>query len=1034
MKQPFRTGGLASWAINRPVAVTMLTLTIVVIGLFAYSRLNIDLLPKIIYPEIRIRVLDPGVPARIMEDQVTRQLEEQLAITEGAVAMQSQTAEGSSSVDLSFPYGTDIDVALRDASTRLDRAKRFLPDTIDPPTIYKRDPSQIPVLELIVSSNTRNATALREWVDYEFARWFLNIEGVASSEVGGGLVREIQIIVDQEKLAARGLTTNDIITTLQKENMDVASGTLYSGHRQLSARTQGRMQNISELTKLPLLRNGQAGMQNTTHLGEVAQLLDTHEDEHLRVRLNGENGVKLSIQKQPQANTVTVVDGVTARLQWFKGQHLLPDDIHIQIVSDQSVYIRSSLSNAAMAALSGALLATLVVYLFLGNWRGTFIISSAIPLAMLMTLAIMSLSGLSLNIMSLGGLAMGVGMLVDNTIVMLENMTRHQESNPDSETAAIDAAAEITSAVTASTTTNLAAVLPFIFIGGLIGLIFNELIITLSASILASLLVALTLVPALGARLKAGATTPPTQRTMQSLQRHYLKILNNSLRKPALIFIITVPLLIASTWILWHSKEVFLPDMDQGQISIALSGDPGIRLEQLDAVMTKVESLLLQQPEVSSVFTTSGGSVFGRLVRATPNQGAFNVQLKPVSQRQLDSKTWSIKIKNQIEALQLAGYTVRATVSGVRGIRTSNSDQDISLRIQGNDLDTLAKLGDEVVNRLQNVEGISNLQHSYEEQSVELVLTVNRERTADFGLHAEDIGRAVNLALDGSVVSDYYEGDRKYNIRLRMNKSAINSIQDMNNIIVGMKNGRAIRLRETGKIAIKPAPAAIFRDNQRRMVEITASLQPGATLTETMTRINSKLTDLKLPEGYNRYDGGALNSLREGKQMSGILLALALFLVMVVMAVQYESFSNPLIIIIGAVFSIIGVALSVLLVLHGEFSMPAKIGMIMLTGIVVNNSIILLEQVEIQREQGFTLLDAITSAAGLRIRPILMTTLTTVVGMLPLALGLGEGAEMLQPMAAVSVFGMLFAMVISLLLVPTLYYLTHRERTASGNA
>ena len=1028
MKQHFRSGGLAAWSINRPVAVTMLSLTIIVMGLFAFDRLNIDLLPQLIYPEVRIRVTNPGVPARIMEDQVTRQLEEQLAITEGAISIQSQTAEGSSSIDLSFPYGTDIDLALRDASTRLDRAKRFLPDSIDPPTIYKRDPSQIPVLELIVSSSDRNATALREWVDYEFSRWFLNIEGVAAAEVGGGLIREIQIVVDQEKIVARGLTMADIINTLKKENIDVASGTLYSGHRQLSARTQGRLQTIQDLEKLPILRNGQSGIRNSIQLGDIAQILDTHQDERLRVRLNGEPGVKLSIQKQPQANTVAVVDAVTERLSWFKEQKLFPGDIKVQVVSDQSSYIRSSLRNAAISALSGALLATLVVYLFLGNWRGTFIITSAIPLAMLITLSIMGVSGLTLNIMSLGGLAMGVGMLIDNTIVMLENITRHQDKHADKTTAAIDAAAEITSAITASTTTNLAAVLPFIFIGGLIGLIFNELIITLSASILASLLIALTVVPALGARLTRGESVAVTHHAMIGLQQRYLKILHRNLAKPAWIFIVTVPLLLASAWILWHSKEIFLPDMDQGQISISINGDPGIRLHELDTTLTKIETLLRQKPEVSSVFTVAGGFVFGRTARETPNQGSFNVQLKPVSERDVDSKTWSSNIKKEIEDLHIAGYTVRATVNGIRGIRLSSSDNDISLRIQGSDLDTLAKLGDEVVKRISDIKSIDNVQHSYEEQAVELVLDINRDRAADLGLHADDIGRAINIALDGEIVSDYYAGDRQYDIRLRINKSRLNSIQDMNNIIIGSKNGRALRLRDVGQLEIKPAPARIYRDSQRRMVEISASLQAGTTLNEAMDEVNGKLSDLTLPDGYNLYDAGALKNLHEGKQMGAILLALALFLVMVVMAVQYESFSNPIIIIIGAVFSIIGVAVSVLLVLHGEFSMPAKIGMILLTGIVVNNSIILLEQVEIQREQGFALLEAITSAASLRLRPILMTTLTAVVGTLPLALGFGEGSEMLQPMAVVTVFGMLFAMVISLLMVPTLYYLLHRNR------
>ncbi|MDQ1362819.1 MAG: hypothetical protein QG652_679 [Pseudomonadota bacterium] len=1028
MKPNLRTGGLASWSIRRPVAITMLSLTVAVLGLFAFGRLNIDLLPKLIYPEVRVRVIDPGVPARIMEDQVTRLLEEQLAITEGAIAIQSQTSEGTSSIDLTFPYGTDIDIALRDASTRLDRAKRFLPDTIDPPTIYKRDPSQIPVMELIVSSDGRDETALREWVDYEFARWFLNIEGVAATEVGGGLVREIQIEVDQEKLASRGLELADVINTLKNENLDVASGTLYSGNRQLSARTHGRLQSVQELSRLPILRNGESGLHNITRLGDVARTLDTHQDERLRVRLNGVPGVKLSIQKQPQANTVAVVDSVTERLAWFEQQNLLPDDIRIEKVGDQSSYVRAALTSASMAALSGALLATLAVYLFLGNWRGTFIIASAIPLAMLITLSIMGASGLTLNIMSLGGLALGVGILLDNTIVMLENISRHQASTTDNETAAIEAAAEITSAITASTTTNLAAVIPFLFIGGLIALLFNELIITLSASILASLLVALTLVPALGARMQHRTTAPATQAIMQWLQNKYIAMLQKSLGRPAIVFVVTLPLLFASVWILSNSKEVFLPDMDQGQINISVTGDPGIRLDELDRAMMQIESLLLQKTEVHSVFTTSGGFVFGRMAREISNQGSFNVQLTPVTERDTDSKTWSQNIKKEIDALQLSGYTVRTTVSGIRGIRLGESDKDVSLRIQGSDLDTLTRLGNDITQRIRDIPSISDVQHSYEEQSVELVLEINRERAADYGLHAQQIGAALNIALDGEIISDYFSGDRKYDLRLRLNKSRIQSIRDLDSIIVGMKNNRAIRLRDVGHLEILPAPATIYRDSQRRMVEISATLQPGITLEEAMADINSTLNDFALPEGYNIYDGSALDSLREGKKTGGILLALALFLVMVVMAVQYESVSNPLIIIFGATFSIIGVAFSLWLFLDGEFSMPAKIGMILLVGIVVNNSIILLEQIGIQRESGHDLFNAISSAASLRLRPILMTTLTSVVGTLPLSLGLGEGSEMLQPLATVTVFGLIFAMIISLLLVPTVYYLVNGRR------
>ncbi|WP_455365767.1 efflux RND transporter permease subunit, partial [Kaarinaea lacus] len=478
-----RTGGLAALSIRHPVGVSMIALAVIVLGVFALGRLSIDLLPHIIYPEVRVRIIDPGVPATVMEDRITRQLEEQLAITEDAVSVQSRTSQGLSTVDLSFEYGKDIDIALRDASTRLDRAKRFLPDTIDPPVIYKRDPSQIPVLEFVVTSGLRDAVELRSWTDDVLRKWFLNLPGVAAAEIGGGMVREIHVLVDQQRLAGIGLTMNDVVAALERGNREDPAGRLQMSRQQISGRISGRFTEVSQIKQLPLrLPDGK-----TIYLDEVANVVDTHEDERIRVRANGISGIKMSIQKQPNANTVAVVDVVNERLLYLRAQGLLPDDIEVVPVADQSIYIRQSLSNSALAAISGALLAMAVVYIFLGNLRRTLIIGSAIPIAIMVTFVLMGMGGLTLNVMTLGGLALGVGMLVDNTIVMLENIYRHQrEDETPSEESAITAAKEVNSAIVASTSTNLSAVLPFLFIGGLTGLLFRELIFTISAAILAS--------------------------------------------------------------------------------------------------------------------------------------------------------------------------------------------------------------------------------------------------------------------------------------------------------------------------------------------------------------------------------------------------------------------------------------------------------------------------------------------------------------------------------------------------------------------
>jgi multidrug efflux pump subunit AcrB len=633
MSIPFaRTGGLAAWSIRHPVGVTMIALAVIVLGVFALSRLAIDLLPHLIYPEVRVRIMNPGVTATVLEDQFTRQLEEQLAITENAIGVQSRTSEGEVAVDLSFDYGKDIDLALRDASTRLDRAKRFLPQTPDPPMIFKRDPSQIPVLEFVVSSPLRDPVELRTWVDDVFSKWFINLPGVAAAEVGGGLVREIQVLPDQQRLAGVGLAMQDVIAALQRGNREDPAGRLKMSQQELSGRISGRFTSVEQIAELPL-QFQQGGL---IHLQEVAEVIDTHEDERLRVRVNGIPGIKLSIQKQPTANTVAVVNAVRQRLDWLQAQGLVPEDVRIRSVSDQSVYIRQALWNSGSAAISGALLAMAVVYVFLGNLRRTLIIGSAIPIAIMVTFVIMGVGGLTLNIMTLGGLALGIGLIVDNTIVMLENIYRHQCLGEGDLDAGTHAAQEVNSAIVASTTTNLAAVLPFLFIGGLTGLLFRELIYTISAAILASLVIALTLVPALAARVlvvESGRLRRRVDAGMSWLQDRYASLLTRVLGYPYLVILVVVLMLGITIQVFFGREEVFLPAMDDGRITANVYADPGVTLDDMDRSVQILEALFERQPEVAHVFTTVGGSIFGRTQREEPSTSTLNVQLVPLSRR-----------------------------------------------------------------------------------------------------------------------------------------------------------------------------------------------------------------------------------------------------------------------------------------------------------------------------------------------------------------------------------------------------------------
>ncbi|WP_299871243.1 efflux RND transporter permease subunit [uncultured Cocleimonas sp.] len=1023
------SAGIAGWAIFHPIGVIMLMLTIIILGLFSLSKLNIDLLPEIIYPEVRTRIIDPGVPATIMEDEITRQLEEQLAITENAISIISTTQEGRSAVDLSFAYGTDIDVALRDASTRLDRAKRFLPDSIDPPVIYKRDPSQRPIAEYVLSSPTRTSVELDDWGNYTLSKWLLNLPGVASIEVGGGRQREIQVVTDSNKLAAYKLDITDISEVIQENNQDTPAGRFYSESGEISGRTASRFNSVNEIENLPLPVSSDSA-DNILRIKDVAFVQDDMADEKVRIRLNGEPGLKVSLQKQPQANTVSVYDGVANELEKLAAQGQIPEDITIKRVDDQAQYIRQSLKNASTSALMGAILAMLVVYIFLGNIRRTLIIGSAIPIAVLVTMIFMSMGGLTLNIMTLGGLALGIGMLVDNTIVMLENIYRHQKENEDSLDQAVIASSEVNSAIIASTTTNLAAVLPFLFIGGLIGLLFRELIFTISSAIVASLLVAITLVPALAARVPAKSKEGILRRMFDAaigvLQKIYGWFLKYLLKIPVLIIAVFIAGLVFSIPVFQDSKFEFLPKMENGEVSIRLTADPGISLDEMDILTKKIETLITELPDVDSLFTLVGGGVFGRSTYERSNRADIKVLLDKKDDA-IEVDQW-IKLANAIIAKEeLAGVKVRIRNQGIRGIRVSQGEDDLNLRIKGPNLLVLESLADKTVESLNGTNGIRNVQHSSEGSDQELTIKVDRERAAQLGLSTEEIGNVIRFAVGGRTITDFIQNDKSIDVVLRLDRSQLRNPDDLGEIILFTNTDprQPVRISEVANLEWEKTPTSIMRDRQQRVIEITASLTGDLTLEEAYANIQKSLENIEFPAGYSYYEAGELEAIKENQKTSQILLGLAMFLVFVVMAVHYESLRDPIIIMLSVPFAIIGVALG-LIVTGIPLSMPVWLGTIMLAGIVVNNTIVLVETIELKKEHASSLIEAIIEAAKVRLRPILMTTLTTVVGMIPLAMALGKGSEMLQPLAISIVAGLSFSVFVTLFFVPAIYKIIYR--------
>lgn len=1029
MSAPRPHGGLSSLSIRRPIGVLAASSVIVVVGLFFAGQLSLDLLPQIIYPQVRASVSYPGVAPEVMEETVTRVLETYLAPTEGVISLESTTTEGSSDVDLIFAYGTDINFALQDASKNLDRARARLPEDAEPAVIRKFDPSQIPVYEVGISSPTRDLVELRNWVDLRLQPQLLTVQGVASVDVSGGLVREIHVTLDQERLRSYGLTVSDVLTRIRAENQDVAVGQLVSSSYEIVGKTTGKFSTVDDLRALRL---PVPGSRERIPLSEIATVTDTHQEQRTWSRLDGIPAVKISVRKQPDANTVQVAQGIGARLAELERSRFVPDDIAFEVVADQSFFIRSAVGGVQSAALVGAALAMLVVLLFLGSLRKTFVIGLSIPLAILATFLMMGLGGLTLNIMSLGGLALGVGLLIDNSIVMLENIFRHRnEGLRDPDDAAHAGSHEVASAVVASTLTNLASVVPFLLISGLAALIFRELILTISFANIAALGVALTLVPMLSAKLArvrwtSGLERHPVitgfDRALQGMTERYRALATRAVAARVWVLLAAFGALAGTLWLTRGLGNEFLPSVDDGQVSIHLRLPPGSSPERVNEVTRQVEALVGEMPHVVHVFATAGGSFFGG-GGSGGARGQISVQIVPANERRdMPATAWVAAMQQKVQALGIPGAQIHVRPPRIRGLRTNTANADLAVSIQGDDTRVLQRLGAEVERRLRAVRGINAVESSTEAASPQLAIRLDRQRAADLGLDAAEVGQTVRTALDGTVATRFTEGSNEYDVRVRLPREDLKSPEDLAAIALFPGDGAPVSLRDVADVRLGTGPTAILRVNQNRQLRITGDIDDAvATVGQVSDAARAALRDLELPEGYAILYGGEEKAAAENQRNLLIVTLLAVFLVFVVMAIQYESLSDPLTIIVSIPLALIGVGL-LLAATRTPLSAPVLLGVILLAGIVVNNAILLVEYVEIaRRERGMSLEDAVVQAGATRLRPILMTTLTTVLGMLPLALGLEEGSELMQPLAIAVIGGLTGSTVLTLIVIPCVH-------------
>ncbi|TVS12018.1 MAG: efflux RND transporter permease subunit [Wenzhouxiangella sp.] len=1021
--------GLTHASIRRPVGTLAIASVVLVLGLFFVDRLPVNLLPEVEFPLIRITVNYPGVAPEVMEEQVTRVLERSLSSVENLSRISSRASEGRTNVNLIFEHGVDLDVAMQNAARQLEVARQRLPSDVEPPRLRKWDPGEWAIWRAGFSSPVRPPRDVRDWVEQRLLPQLQSIEGVAAVEAAGGQVREIEIVVDQDRLRSYGLSLRGVADQLASENVNVAAGNITSPQFDVMARTDGRFSTPEEIGDVLL---NVPGSSRRIRLSEVADVRDGFREQRLFVRLDGVPSTQLSIYKLPEANVVEVVDAVNRRMAQLDSSGFMPPDIVWQATRDGAYFVRGSVRAVSTAAVLGAVLAMLVVLAFLGSLRKSFIIGLSIPLAILFTFVLLGMGGLTLNVISLGGLALGVGLLLDNSIVMLENISRHQEKmGKEPQQAAHDGADEVMSAITAGTLTNLAAVAPFLLITGMASLVFRELILTISFAVVASLAVALTLVPMLAAqfgkvRFRSGLNRSPPYRLfnrgIERLTRLYRAVLGRILGWRWPVVLATVGLFAASLTVIDRLGNEFLPQLDDGQVNVRISLPPGTTPGHTDRASRLVERELARMPHVESVFAITGGHLQGGVVSERPGTARMDVVLTDAAARpDMPAGRWVVEARERLEALDIPNARIWVRPPRIPGLNFGATGTDMDLMIVGEDLAVLQVLAREMVDSLEGLPGLEDLEVAREDRTPLLSVDVDRERAAALGLNVGEVGRALRDAVTGAVPTRFSAGVDEYDVRVRLPRAATADPEELSQLIVASVNGRVIQLGDVAGFNLGDGPAHIERENQVRIQRITGNFNTelndaGSIMDEIRTRVD----DVGVPEGYGLIFGGQFETVEEtDREMLSVIL-LAAFLVFVVLAVQYERLSNPLVIMAAAPLSVIGV-IAILWATGTPLSAPAFLGVILLIGIVVNNAILLVEYIERGRRRGLSVADAVVEAGGIRLRPILMTTLTTVAGMIPLAVGMGAGANLMQPLAIAVIGGLLSAMLLTLFLIPCLY-------------
>jgi len=1025
---------LSEFSIKRPIFVSMLILVVLVLGFVALSRLPVDLMPDITYPTLNVSTSYPNTAPEEMEQIITRPIEEALSSVPGVEEIFSVSSQGGSTVRVMFEWGANIDEAANEIRERIDRIIGRFPEEVQRPTLRKFDPAQSPILTIGILTEL-DPLQVRRIIDEQVSYRLERVPGVASIDIWGGLEREIQVNLSPDKVKALGLPLDLIISKIRQENIDIPAGTIEKGNYEITVRIPGVYTSLDQIKEtIVAVRDG-----GVIRVKDIANVEDTNRRVTRVARVDDLPSISMSVYKQSGENTVSVVDGVSKELQLVKQDY---PQFRFIVLRDNAKYVRDAINNVGTSALYGGLLAVLVLLFFLVNIRSTLVIVLSIPISIIATFTLMYFGGFTLNVMSLGGLALGIGMMVDNSIVVLENTFRLREDGVPLQKAAVDGATEVTSAIIASTITTLIVFLPMLFVEGASGIMFKQLAYVVAFSLACSLIVALTLVPMLASKIlkgdNIGKHNPEkklavrAKKIFSGMENGYKNLLDYCLHHRTRVLWMTGLLLIISVFLFRFIGQEYMPETDEGEVRVTVEMEVGTRLSVMDQKLKEVKEMVKELvPEIESIEERAGSGGW----RGGANRGNITLKLVPKAMRNRSSLDIAADLSRQLA--NVPGAIIRTRATGgqmMMGMRGGGGQERLQIEIRGYDLEVGQNLALEVKRVVEKIKGVTDVSISRVEGTPEQRLVIDRQKASEMKLSVNQIGNFISTILSGSQASQFREAGREYRILVKVKDSERLDVNDLLDLTMTNSDGEQVSLRNVIAVQSGRGPQQIERRDRERIINVSgeiANRDLGSVIKDAQRAIKT----IPRPANFAINFTGDYEEQQKSNRELMISIILALFLVYMIMAMLYESLRDPLIVMFSVPLAVIGVAL-ILFLTGTSINVQAYIGMIMLGGIVVNNAILLVDYTNLLRHRdGLEMMEAIKEAGRRRLRPILMTALTTILGMMPLAMGIGEGSEVQTPLARVVIGGLTSSTFITLIVIPVVYSIfeQRRQRRVANN-